>query len=331
MKKITYGLTKPISDLAIEHYEKINKYFNFEADIKNIANDSICPIEKAIINDIATNIKDIITATPEKLHEYATLKHDIFDSISIENKDKIKNIFIEKGYKKWRSSKKIQHWIKENLLSARACPYCNANYLSSISHTKKTNSPTKENFVYLFFHFDHFYSKEKYFYLALSFYNLIPACHTCNASLKGNKPFSIADYIHPYLHDFQDAIKFSLNLNNENLNTFLNPYHRKKSIVKISYKKNHPISLQAEKTVKLFKLVERYEEHQDYITELLQKAYTYPKDYIKNLLYRYPDIFQSENEIKRLIWGNYTQPEDINRRPLAKLTQDIMDELGLNK
>ena len=40
-------------------------------------------------------------------------------------------------------------------------------------------------------------------------------------------------------------------------------------------------------------------------------------------------MFGSKEEIMRIIFGNYILPEDMNKRPLSKLTRDILDELKI--
>ena len=46
-------------------------------------------------------------------------------------------------------------------------------------------------------------------YLALSFYNLIPSCYSCNSTYKGTKLFSIKTHTHPYVDDFHSYYQFS--------------------------------------------------------------------------------------------------------------------------
>ena len=57
---------------------------------------------------------------------------------------------------------------------------------------------------------DHFYPKAQYPFLALSLFNLVPSCHTCNSSLKTTKDF----YVEPHLHPFEDQefIRFTWNI-----------------------------------------------------------------------------------------------------------------------
>jgi hypothetical protein len=239
--------------------------------------------------------------------------------------------------------KKLTKLLYDNKPSLLACPYCNTNYISVM--------PNEDNETKFFFELDHFYDKGTYPYLALSFYNLIPSCRTCNSTaVKGSKNFFETPHLHPYAHDFDSIARFSLPLTKENLQQFLVPNssikventdteaqkEAKKLKIKIkSAKKASKEDFErAENNVKDFLLEERYELHQDYINEILIKAYAYPDDYLETIQKTFPKLFEgagSTEQMKRLIWGNYTQPEDINRRPLAKLTQDIMDELGLHK
>ena len=65
--------------------------------------------------------------------------------------------------------------------------------------------------------FDHFYDKATYPVLSLSFYNLIPCCHICNATLKTTKKFSLKSHIHPYHDSFDNYLYYFLVLKNSYL------------------------------------------------------------------------------------------------------------------
>lgn len=57
----------------------------------------------------------------------------------------------------------------------------------SFNYSDKYQSKVLTLFLHRKFQFNHFYDKGTYPYLALSFYNLIPSCSTCNSSkVKGN-------------------------------------------------------------------------------------------------------------------------------------------------
>lgn len=63
----------------------------------------------------------------------------------------------------------------------------------------------------MLFDIDHFYSKKQYPYLALSFYNHIPSCRSCNQGFKGDTEFTFATHIHPYHRCFDSLYNFQLN------------------------------------------------------------------------------------------------------------------------
>ncbi len=85
------------------------------------------------------------------------------------------------------------------------CPYCNDNKVSIVRNSTSTNHK-------LYFQLDHFYSKSKNPYFAVSFFNLIPSCSTCNSTEKGDKEFSILTHIHPYYESFNNIYRFEVPL-----------------------------------------------------------------------------------------------------------------------
>jgi hypothetical protein len=102
------------------------------------------------------------------------------------------------NYDSFRSHTKCD-WLLE-ALDIPICAYCNRKDTISIN--------TKDNTKHLF-SIDHYYCKVMHPYLALSFYNLIPSCYTCNSTYKGTKNFSIETHTHPYMDSFHSYFKFN--------------------------------------------------------------------------------------------------------------------------
>ncbi len=50
-----------------------------------------------------------------------------------------------------------------------------------------------------------------------------------------------------------------------------------------------------------------------------------------SLMTQFPDLFASEEELLRTIFGNYIEIKDTLKSPLSKLTQDLLIELGIIK
>ncbi|HDS1653548.1 TPA: hypothetical protein QEL76_001465 [Stenotrophomonas maltophilia] len=57
---------------------------------------------------------------------------------------------------------------------------------------------------------DHFYPKYRFPFLALSLYNLVPSCQSCNSSLKGTKDFFDVEHLHPY--ESMESIFFEIDI-----------------------------------------------------------------------------------------------------------------------
>ena len=103
------------------------------------------------------------------------------------------------------SEKKTTLWCAYalcGLAKNKICPYCNQNYAFTVTGTTKDFRPT----------LDHFFPKAKYPFLALSLYNLVPSCYTCNSSLKGKTDFGVIPHLHPF--DMKSGFNFRISPKN---------------------------------------------------------------------------------------------------------------------
>ena len=82
-------------------------------------------------------------------------------------------------------------------------------------------------------------------------------------------------------------------------------------------------------SIKTFALKELYNEHADYIKEIIDKAYMYNDSYYDGLVEAFSGLGKTPQEIKRLIFGNYVELSDNEKRPLSKLTSDLLDQIGI--
>ena len=183
-------------------------------------------------------------------------------------------------------------------LSIVTCPYCNRSYINSAESRSGC-------------HLDHFYDKMSYPILAVSFFNLIPVCSTCNI-IKGNKQLSYSPHDSRYKSD--ELLRFSY--------TYKSSPGGVRILIKPSasahfYKRN----------VEVLELDALYQIHTDYVQEIIQKA-SYVSGY-KTALYNSLGLTFSDEEIMRHFLGNYHTEEMYGRRPLAKLTHDIATETGI--
>jgi len=203
-------------------------------------------------------------------------------------------------------------FIKE--LDVNVCPYCNRNYIFNFSKNNSEQATAQ---------LDHFFDKKSYPYLAVSLYNLVPSCGTCNQR-KSSKNENI---FYPYNESFNDNAKFVYKgIRADNKTTFLDSSRIMFEIQAINTSQKEKVK----KHIEVFNLKNLYDEHKDVISELLQKREIYSDSYIDELLNKYEGtLFKNREDLLRLITCGYVNDEDINKRPLSKLTKDISEELGL--
>lgn len=114
----------------------------------------------------------------------------------------IKNVF---GYENYRDNGLARDNVDK--FNLNYCPYCNIHKLERI---KTTNLLTGYPRTWALYQLDHFYPQSRYPYLAVSFFNLIPGCSSCNAQLKGEIDFNIITHFNPFHKNFNDYFHFQL-------------------------------------------------------------------------------------------------------------------------
>jgi len=274
-----------LKQYAKEHYEELkDKLKEFPADCKY-------------------SLEEVITAKPEKLEEIAEW-----------GKDKVEKYkFMIKKYKNFTTKKdEYDAYDLAKKLNVNVCSYCNINstYTVTKEDDKKITRPE----------FDHFYDKATHPILALSFYNLIPSCHTCNSTIKGNEAFSMKSHLNPYFDSFDEVAKFQLKIKSSKF------YHSVDGFeVKLETEDKR-----AKNNIKSFELDTLYENHKDIVLELIQKEAIYNESYLDELLTQYEGtLFKNREDLQRLISGGYISDDELGKRPLNKLIRDIAKELGL--
>ncbi|MHB8063986.1 MAG: hypothetical protein ACYDG2_15375 [Ruminiclostridium sp.] len=246
------------------------------------------------------SFKEVITA---EFQELCTIQKHLYD-----NKPSLKGLFTFKKTKKGKARK--SYYIKEVLydtmtkearkkllgaLELTVCPYCNRNYINPADDKTTCN-------------FDHFYNKNDYPILAVSFYNLVPVCPACN-SVKGTDECSYS----PYDTNFKtnDLLNFDYFITNPD-------YLSNKNSIRIIINPSSKIR----GNVKTLHLSELYKLHSDVVQEILQKA-TIFEAYSRALHSSFGSVFKSDKELARILLGNYIDEVDFGKRPLSKMMSDI--------
>lgn len=266
--------------------------------------------------------KNLITAKPEKLSVLIRLIEYKFKNLLDSNysvndytyRKLLSKIFYYDNYDRWNAYQLAEQ------LGVNICPYCNRIPTYTIGKSSKKGTRPQ---------FDHFFDKARYPYLSLSIYNLVPSCSICNSSYKHSKEFNIDDHFHPYIKGFDcENIKFTLEVDKieDILSVVDNSF--KIPIYKIGFKCAPWKSLP--KNIDDLGLKELYNYDKSYTDEIIKKSFIYNKDYIDCLYKEWEgSLFGSKEEIKNLVMGNFLNIDDINKRPLGKLTKDITEELGI--
>lgn len=79
----------------------------------------------------------------------------------------------------------------------------------------------------------------------------------------------------------------------------------------------------------MFHIEERYNCDKNYVIELIRKSIVYNESRISELLDQYPELFEDRDDVLQMIVSNYICDDELDKRPLAKLTKDICEEFGL--
>ena len=234
-----------------------------------------------------------------------------------------------------KSYDKIDSELRKKIIDSKnisVCPYCNRNYISStykflqcnicnqellvIDGTEKECPGCKQEIkgltkVVNTAQLDHFFSKDSYPLFAVSFYNLIPSCYSCN-HVKSNRDLEYS----PYDTSFSfDDVKFT---------------YIPKSVDEVNIKISSDDSA-FKNGISILGIEELYQSHIDVVNELIWKKEVYTDSYREGLseILNQTNLELSEAEVNRFITGHYTDKENYGKRPLSKMVTDISKEIGL--
>lgn len=271
--------------------------------------------------EIAKNVNELILVKP---NDTLSLIARIYGAVGIDaaNKEHFDPLFA--NILDYGMFSRFAYKISSSL-GLNACPYCNRMPIHTIfgKRRKQLLRPS----------FDHFISKSSQPLLGLSFFNLVPSCYYCNSSLKGFKDTSFEHHLHPYMEGFGDDIYFMAELrtlkadksNPENyilkLETSLDVNSEK---YRRTFHSKRPRVTDVRGNINLFRLNEVYQVHRDTVAELIVKCDTFNEIHADSLGGFFKKLHTDKAEFYRFYFGNYLNPGDMSKRPLAKLSRDIV-------
>ena len=203
------GINRPdIQLIANEYYDRLVNWLGISTDkdkLKKIIDDKATDkgykkMLDFVWRDISSGPDRLILCKPRNLpiviNQFNTHFKDyinIYKNANREDKERTSFAYFKKKmvslYGNFMEYKEGLHgyWLVKKL-DIKTCPYCNRNYTFVLNRGLKARPE-----------YDHFYPKADYPFLALSFYNLIPSCPSCNHLKKGKQ----ID-LNPYLIDSQN-------------------------------------------------------------------------------------------------------------------------------
>lgn len=274
----------------------------------------------------------------------SALKDVAVDDIWVEfkgNKDKrpLYEVIVDvMGYDKVRAGL-MPNYVKK--LEIRSCVYCNAQYamttLIEDVHEKiktgKRGRPKEARIIPLmggYYELDHNKPKSKYPFLCTNFYNLQPCCGSCNKRKSAQDlPFSF--YYedgdpHPTPLHFalspQDVIDFHTKGKCRGIKAFL--CDEDKPGQPVVTKKDGTL---AERFNYIFGIDKIYAEHEDEIEELLWRNRIYTKGIVEATIKQFEKLKIDGFDFDRYILGTYAKKDEVLKRPLTAMKQDVWEQL----
>lgn len=312
------SLPKPNKKIVDDYYESIK--IELIKQLKKVSDKGyrinnllVLPsnIESSFLKRICNEkfLKLIITSLPEDLPKVIGKFEDYHSDIT--NLNDSLNLFLNRVFIKriYDNPNRFDKHKFINYHKSNTCSYCNRSYIYSLSQSSNLKPEI-----------DHFYPKTKYPFLALSFYNLIPSCQTCNGiGGKHSKDPLKEKIVSPYLVTDKDF----------EFDYILKPYKEGSPLYGLDVELF--LIKRRKGNDEVFKLNELYEKHTDHLFELIVKAKIAYHNNYRASLRSFNGIKFKDSEIDRMIVGNYTEIKDLHKRPLSKMYRDIALKLGLIK
>ncbi len=265
------------------------------------------PLITRFFGDIVNNLEGLIAAKPpllDKLYnKYMGFperrKHVIYCGLNLI------------GLYTYFTNKKVKYVLKNETfhssdvfdkLNVKNCPYCNENpnyYFTNGKSIRRT------------FEWDHFYPKEKFPFLAMSFYNLIPSCKVCNHLKHEN----FNNYLNPYeAYKTNETVGFYLDIKNSDFISNQNSF----DVLSIYSKDSFGVKLQNNFTDMY--ILGRFNKRKDIITSSLKKKQMYNHEYTNKLFDEFNGkLFLDRKEFNELFFDANFSEVDFHKKQFSKL------------
>lgn len=261
-------------------------------------------------------VEEYMTARPERLLElHEEMVQTLGDEngvLSEANRKFLEHVF---NYESYIKQNQEMSYALAHLMDVNTCTYCNRQYTLTVDDVD-ANGATIDHLIRP--EFDHWFPQVAYPDLALSYYNLIPACHTCNSNLKNRQEMDLEHFVHPYI-DRRAGFRFSYVPTSDG---YAVDIEREKDVDDAYYEK-------VENTLRLFKLPQIYGAHSGLeLKELLELAAEDHPDYITTLVNGVTaKLGVNEADAYRIVFGMEVEEDNYLKRPMSKFKSDVMRKI----
>ena len=305
-----------LSSLAYNAPTNIKEYIELNCPYESCKTSNYEKIRRNHINSFLNKkkycgfkIEDYKTKYPnydKNSEEFEELINDIKCEV-----DKI-NSFMKEIFSYNFISSKYRHKLLYDM-GVDVCPYCNRQYINSYIYDDDERTTAD---------LDHFYPQKTSAFLGLSLYNFVPSCQICNSRMKSSY---FPNIINPIERGYEEEVRFEINIDENDIDIKSIIGESDKFNLKIKINEKSKYKNEIKRSIKLFKLEEIYNTHKKYVSEILVKKHSYTESKKEELKSFFRQAGISEDiDFELLLYGNYTQLEDLGKRPLAKLTRDIL-------
>lgn len=197
-----------------------------------------------------------------------------------------------------------------NALNIKTCPYCNRQFIHSFAANRAERPEL-----------DHFYPKALYPMFCLSFYNLMPVCHSCN-HVKLEDEIGV----NPYKRAFNSRFVITDRKGQKVSPSKVYKITEKEMRLRLDGK-----SAEEAKNSQVLGLENVYNRHTDYVKELIDKSMAYDEHAKRALVESFQGAGHHPRQVYDFVWGKHLMDAEYEDRPLSKLTKDVLDLLGIKR
>ena len=231
--------------------------------------------------------------------------------LSKECKKRIEKIFDYGSATKTESFKEFVY-----LLGVSVCPYCGRAFTTTAEINRGKFYRTNQ--------IDHFIPKAQFPHLALSIWNLIPVCASCNHTKRDR---SYKDLPYPYAEGMGDLYRFNLGVTRslDYMISFKTGVGWEPKLVeyRIGDDSEDELLRKLKSEAEMLHIEELYSSHADYVQDICLQRMIFNDAYIDEIYEKFRVHFNSKADVRRLLYMKSIDSEKIGSSPLDKLARDI--------